>query len=931
MIKHVLIDTCSLRHLIDYNSYSQYIIQLTNLINQSEVQMLTHQNIIEEWQKHKHKWRRDIERKLNFQNKNSSDSKNLPSTVENPKEHLEVQLTTIDELLNNAWLLDTPEGIKNESYDRIKLREAPFHYKIDSINDWEIIGSAGTYCSRYGIKNLYFISNNHTDFGHEHNEYQKVHTSLNQRFSYINIIYYKDIAEFFKDSELNSFSGKKITFYKILANSKFSYESSLANNVLDALDRIFNDTYKELGFIPLSILRNLYPFSKSKKSNVYSDLFKLSNVNPELVYFFKNVKMLKNGKVVFNNLSEVQDIKNYEKKTLQSLRNLRKNIIYYLNEHVTRDEVEIEYHSNIKCDCYRCCYERFNFVKALEDLRSHETIDNRERLKMAYYHYKLGNLTSAVSLYREILPSAVQNKEFFIYLIANYNLKNIAPLLNNMFRTSSIDKDLVDELEEIDLYEISLQLKGHIDYNFAKFLIDESYFNLPLEKITQLSKEIIEHYNMQLRGGWSSNNKVWSLISEYAKMQRFIKENYIICDEYNYFTKLFDSVLEGIFASYSLEPDQGGRLECIDTYWINNIVFYSKKDFLKQHIKRYKITFIKLSENQNVQKHILKIANNLFSHLSIDVISNKIDKNNDFLHEGLSTFFDNFITLCSFLLLDSNTTIKLSKKILILLKKENILYWQNIESILLFIMRNKLLLPHTVLVDYFNYFLSKEKCNSLSDMLQIINCFQKDSLTEITDKQFNELLNLSVNTCSKCGNTHDIDIIISLFDKVSIKNKRIISAAISKSLIEKFSFNMFYHATIYDIIEFDENILQQNLKNFQPFNKNNTTFKSLFSGKNDPVIPYLNQMLNLSFKCGMIIDQNTLENLGSINDYYKWLLDMEAFEYKNFDPNWITLYKTNSFLLKMKASKKLNDFLITYLKETSNPKISDVFFKIQFN
>jgi hypothetical protein len=455
-----------------------------------------HNNIIEEWERHKVKWRKDIERKLNFINKNSSDSENLPILFNNPKQHLEEQLSSIDEMLENGIRIDTPEGIKNESYERLKQRIAPFHNKTDSINDWEIIGSAAIYCTNYNIPSLFFISFNHTDFGHESGEDKKLHSSLSSRFKEVNIIYIKNIADFFNDINSYNFQRQQILSYKILPNSKFSFESSLSNNVLDALDRMFNDTYKELGYIPLNILRNLYPFSTSKKSKVYSDLFRLSNVNVELVHFFKNVKIQKNGKIIFKEPLEVKGIRDYEKKTRESLRNLRRNIIYYLDEHTSREEAEIEYHSNIKCDCYKCNYEKFNFYKALENLEKCKSIDNKERLKMAYYHYKLGNLSSAISLYKEILPSAIQNKEFFIYLIANYNLKNIAPLLKNIFRNYSLNEKLSDELNEIDLYEIALQVKGHIDYNFAEFLVDESYFNWTFQKITELSNGIIEQYNM---------------------------------------------------------------------------------------------------------------------------------------------------------------------------------------------------------------------------------------------------------------------------------------------------------------------------------------------------------------------------------------------------------------------------------------------------
>lgn len=187
---YILIDTCSLRHLIDHNSYSKYITHLKNLIDQGEISLLVHNNIIEEWERHKPKWRNDIERKLNFINKNPSNSENRPVLFNNPRQHLEEQLSSIDNILENGKKISTPEGIKNESFERLKQRVAPFHNKRDSINDWEIIGSAAVYCTNYNIPNLFFVSNNHNDFGHENGEDKKLHSSLNDRFKEVNIIYH---------------------------------------------------------------------------------------------------------------------------------------------------------------------------------------------------------------------------------------------------------------------------------------------------------------------------------------------------------------------------------------------------------------------------------------------------------------------------------------------------------------------------------------------------------------------------------------------------------------------------------------------------------------------------------------------------------------------------------------------------------------------
>lgn len=289
------------------------------------------------------------------------------------------------------------------------------------------------------------------------------------------------------------------------------------------------------------------------------------------------------------------------------------------------------------------------------------------------------------------------------------------------------------------------------------------------------------------------------------------------------------------------------------------------------------------------------------------------------------------MTLCSFLELDSSTINKLAIKALNLIKKENILAWHNIESILFFIQRKRKILSHKVLLGYFNYFLASKKWHSTSNIEQLIDCFGKDSLIEISDKQFYLLLSMALNKCHRCGNNHGIDALISLYDKTNNEKKEIIKNEISNSLKQKFSFEIFYPATLFDIIEFDNKVLQEHLDNFQPPFENFRSFKAAFGGLEDPVLPHLNELLNLSFKFEMEIGESTIKKLKQINGYYKWLLGMEVFDYAEFDPNWITLYKTRFFFKQMGKSKKLHEYLKDYLKKTSNCKIAAVFFKIGYD
>lgn len=928
---HLLIDTCSYRNLIRNKFFSRDISELENKINSGEIKLYTHQNIINEWQKHKNKWLKDIERTNNYSNRYNENNENLPTIYDGNNKFLLEQFSKIDHILKCAVCIETPKVILDETHIRSKNRLAPFHNNLQSWNDWEIIGSIANYCENNGIKALHFISSNSNDFGSANKEKDVLHESLIERFKHICIKYIENISDFFYNYLDTLVIDANTQFFKILPSSKFSYESSLNNNVLDALDVIFNNNYKELGFIPTRILKKLYPFTKDKDSKVYNDLFRLSNINEELVYFFKNVKMQKNGKINFSNLSEISKIKDYENKTREALRNLRRNLIYNLNNKDYREDVEIVFHTPIKCNCYKCQYKDFNFFGAIEKLSSEiVSEDNKENLCKAYYHYRLGNLYTAIEIYKKIIPSALNKKEFFIYTIANYNLKNIAPLLRNFFRNHSINYQLADELQEIDLFQIAYQVKAFSDYNFIQFLVDDRYFTYAFENISDKSKEIIEHFHFQQRGGWSSNNKVWSLIEEYAILQQFISENHIICDVYSDYESLFDMALEGLFASYALDADQGGRLCCIDNYWIEKIIFYAKKESIIKYIKRYGIKSFKLSENQNGNKYILNVANKLFKHYNREKINKVTDENNNFLHRHISSLFDSFLTFCTYLDIDEVTTEKLSKKILVFLKKENILGWDNIECVLSFILNKQKQISFDTLLGYLNYFQFKNKGHSVDNIEKLLNCFPRKSLDKLSNDTFNLIISQCLSNCKFCNQKHDIDILISLFNRVGEERKKIITLKIDESLKTKFSFELYYIANIYGILNSDKEILKNHLDGFQPPEKNHS-FKSVFSGIEDLVIPYLNQLLNLAFKENYKISPITIIKLKNINNYYNWLLDLDGFNYDDFDINWIANYQTCYYFNHFKKSERLHNYLIDFVKKNpENIKIAKILFKLEY-
>ena len=102
----ILIDSCALRDLIDNHGYSQYLSEIESLISENRLSFITHKLVVEEWEKHKKRWKKDKEKKLlgyskQESNLNADNNAIIPFTNISA-DHIEIQITQIDILLASA-------------------------------------------------------------------------------------------------------------------------------------------------------------------------------------------------------------------------------------------------------------------------------------------------------------------------------------------------------------------------------------------------------------------------------------------------------------------------------------------------------------------------------------------------------------------------------------------------------------------------------------------------------------------------------------------------------------------------------------------------------------------------------------------------------------------------------------------------------------
>ena len=463
-MKYLLIDTTTLLQLIDTNGYNNHLSELEDLLNREEISLITHKLIIEEWEKHKTKRQKDKERRLLFDSKDNINSKKnvdnlLPSSPIININHIERQILQIEELLLNAKIvLETTEGIKNEFADRFKNRLAPFHNKLNSQKDWEIIGTVCNHCELYGIKELYFLSHNHKDFADLTNTSRKIHKDIQDRFKGVKINYFKNYSDFF--NEFNSGLPADLISYQIIKSEKFSHKATIKKSALESLYYLFHDLYKEVNFIPIHILKKLYPFSKDENSNLYYGVFLLQFVNEDVISFFENIIITDDKKFSFKDETIVDKIEDYKNQTEFVLIRLTQNLIFNLSGEKTHKHIDIHYHNPKRgCECFVCTFNRFEFHKTFKGLTNDST-DLHEKLKLAYIHYQLGNYISANTIYDEILEIAHLEGKYIIYFIAKYNKRHLGNFLSNFFYNKEIDENLVKGLLSIDPLEEAVKLKS---------------------------------------------------------------------------------------------------------------------------------------------------------------------------------------------------------------------------------------------------------------------------------------------------------------------------------------------------------------------------------------------------------------------------------------------------------------------------------------
>jgi ribosomal protein L14E/L6E/L27E len=917
-MKNILIDTCSWINLLSEDS-NKLLPHLEFWKNNNCIRIISHEKVIEEWNFHKEEHKKRLSDSLNAKYMHTKaiakkEGLLIPEALSPNFDEIENQIKLIDDLLVDSHVLETPSDVKVFCADWQITKKAPFHNKPDSMKDAYIIFTAIKHFTEIG-EEFIFISDNKNDFGSLDNPDTEIHPQIIEKYSEVCLRYFKDIGR-----AINTLK-QEISITLLPEDINISSVNNIEDEIIiDKTKPILEQVYdyisirhKEIKFYPISLFINHYPL-KINSFNYYST-FNLNTDNEELIELFKSVKISEDNKISITDEKFYNGVKNYEAKIKATLLGFSANLIFNITSNKSREQLSIRYSEEKNCECPKCSFKKFKFSECFKSLDTY-TNSKEDLQESSYLNYQIGNYVFAVEKQKSALVKYKKKHLNTSYFIGQFNLSKLSIFVRNNYFGENSQNELVKELKAIDLEYEETNLSSKENKKLIKFLKENTFYADARNKIQETSSKLIDQYYSSLNGGWSSNSDVWILINEFAKLETFLVDNFIVYDKFKEFKDVFSIFIEGLFASHAISDPHHSRLENFDDWLIANLIQYGNPEIINKYYRRYKLKKIHYKKTSSNGDSFSELIDNFLSNVNLrESLVENCESNNRWFWEYYNKIFQNLLTLVSISDFDKTFINSFSKQLISYLENETFIHHQSFKQINLFLYRCGKHLDKELILRFFELGISKPFYHNSDFYDSLLNTIEnkRESIT-ISEKQFQIIKNIAFDECSLCKEKHQSSIIIPLYLMIDNSDfKKEIGSIIQEKLQESFSFDLFYLATIFELIPLDKDMLGKAIEMSLPKSKQ-ASLKSVFSGVDDKRFDRLNSILNLCFKFDIDTTTEKFEPFKNLDSYYAWLIDMDNFNYDLFETEWIGEYATIFYYRKIHNNKFVKEKLDGIIK-----------------
>lgn len=738
-----------------------------------------------------------------------------------------------------------------------------------------------------------------------------------------------------------------LRFLRLYSDDDFMYFEKNPNIV----DIMYNSlkTYSDIPVIPFKIIEKIKPFAKfDNKPATYDHVgYHLEVESPEILKLLSNIDRIEDKAIVYKDESIELNTKLNEK-LVYIYNKFRKSAVFCIQrKHDYKDEIHnklrlINNEEKEECECPTCLLSAFKLDRAyIESER--QSINEESKfyyIKIAYAQFYFANYEGAYINLRKCASLCQRSKDYHLYFICLYNIKQLNYRVKGLEVPDDIDedskKDILDEIETISLPSLIEELYiSKLSKELLRLINTQDIYNYTKRNITLTLSNIKKLFASHKSGAtqFAGPNYIVKTIYYYRVYLNYIENNFLFNFYYSEHEEITEQFAEAIIYSFASDSSLRQKLNKVQLYDIIAIIKYCKPkklDDLISELLDSSIYDLTLYEN-DIDKFLDLFYNYLNSHLTeftflkTEVkIKNSIRyiKDDKFIvNQRINQLLDNFVIITSKIYpqLKSNSKLKI------------------VENKLFDYLIGSEYFPFRIL-NSFNRFISSYISNNeennynylLSSLLknrkwskEYLNTFIAGIHKVNPNFSFNEDLWKSIVTIVRDDNRRfDLYDIISINNFLSEHQKSELLDILNSQEISIHKLPLLYNNGV--IRKMDIENMSASFQEMCSKDPRIVTFGKYRSLSD----PYFFRFYKLYILGVISLDKEFLEDLRGRNNLYTFLIIPLEFNYENFDSEWLkVLCSDTAWSYVAKENSNLKVIISEILVENFEDNLNMIFWK----
>jgi len=925
----VLIDTNIWTGLLEIEQGADIVSALEKMQSEGTVRILLPERIKIEWGNNYTKRLRNADSSHEEKLAEILPADKVGATLGIAQQHLlrkKSLVEPIEGIFRKATLVKVSKDVRNEVMIRYENEQAPFHANKDSHNDGLIYFSAVRWCQRKGVTKLHFVTANYKDFTAPGAKNGPIHPDL--VVPGLEVLYYPSIFPALVAIAPAWTSGAPASDASSRRPPIYVPQVSKGKTLLEKWRNAYEYYYAQLPFVPKRLLGRTFPIQISTEEPFGHSGRALYTNNAALVDYLTELDLgfdpyARLGKEI----EEPPKAKTLPKQLKEIFQQLNSSGVFTIHKH--RHKVDFDCRTSLpKGDgCVRCKLRSLDFKGMFAQLLPEPCDDLEQNMRHGYVHFRIGSYLAAFAFFKKALKQCKAGKLPVLELICAQNIVAIQGRIwtsRDAIKVAAVRKFNVDPDAVF-----ATNLAGDMFVAAASKLVYRAEaVQVEMDEITDLHKKISEHYKIQAEGGSASNGYLRSLLTTVYALTAYLTTNSIVGDyAQSSFETAYELVVDALFMCHAFNDAQSSRLLHFEDTMLVQMMTYAKPSVLREAFRKRRLKRLTYGRTAPGGQQFPKLAVRLiegFLSLEQFMVSDE-DRDGSRFEELYGRIVGNALTLAAML----DLTPEEDRKIATAFTAAVVNGFPDARLI------ERTDASRTFLRTKPGAFTAsqlKALCRAVAGNLVewkmkdwgeslgwVLREHQPQLLAK--DRALSGMIRKAVFEESARENLGDSSGFICAWAPLLHPAEQLaIRGRIEEALANNFSADMFYLFAVHGIIGYEGWLEKFASETALPVPGGES---SAFGSSRFAISPGLSDLINLAFKTGIDTKGSLFARFRGHSAYYDWLLDMDSFDYKDFNEEWVMEYKTSPYLDKMFSHPKVREAVREKLKERFNPTIAE--------